>query len=164
MRLATADINWAAPPPELIIIRGVPGSGKSTRAKRLQERFGSNSHHWEADMFFNTSSGYKYDKSKIGEAHAWCLSRTKWSLKNGFTPVIVSNTFTRTREMIPYFNLCREFGANLTIVNMHYEYGSIHNVPEASMKKFRARWRNPIDESRLTGIEYNIYDVYEGGK
>lgn len=159
------DVEWSGHPPDLIIIRGVPGTAKSTKARRLRERFGSNCHHWEADLFFQSTDGtYKYDKTQLGKAHAWCQNRTLWSLRNGFNPVIVSNTFTRTREMVPYFDMCRELGAKLTIINMHHEYGSIHNVPEESMVKFRKRFAIPIDESRLVGIEYNIFDVYGGSK
>lgn len=164
MLALAGEIIWSGPPPDMIIIRGVPGTAKSTKAKRLRERFGNNSHHWEADMFFKKNGAYKFDKEKLPMAHAWCLERTRWSLKNGFTPVIVSNTFTRTREMLPYFNTCREFGAKLTIINMHHEYGSVHNVPEEHMEKYRQRFAVPIDEARLVGIEYNIFDVYGGGK
>jgi len=48
----------------LYIVRGIPGSGKSTFAKTL----GGN--HYEADMYFIGESGnYNFDPTKIKDAH-----------------------------------------------------------------------------------------------
>jgi hypothetical protein len=54
--------------------------------------------------------------------------------------VIVSNTFTTMKEMRPYIDLANRLGAALDVVEMHSQYGSIHNVPEETMAKMRARW------------------------
>ena len=54
----------------LILLRGLPGSGKSTLAKQLVNKDYA---HKEADMFFVDSEGnYKFEPSKIKDAHAWC--------------------------------------------------------------------------------------------
>jgi tRNA uridine 5-carbamoylmethylation protein Kti12 len=51
----------------LYIVRGIPGSGKTTFAKSL------NCPVFEADMFFVNSQGiYNFDYTKIKDAHAWC--------------------------------------------------------------------------------------------
>ena len=47
----------------MVLIRGLPGSGKSTCAREDYA-------HIEADMYFMDAEGnYKYNPSK---AHAWC--------------------------------------------------------------------------------------------
>ena len=53
----------------LILVRGIPGSGKSTFARSL------GGVHYEADMFFlDEMSNYVFDVTKIKDAHSWCQS------------------------------------------------------------------------------------------
>ncbi len=54
---------------ELVLIRGLPGSGKSTMAKDLATQ---GYLHFEADMYFELDGHYRYDASCIREAHSWC--------------------------------------------------------------------------------------------
>ena len=56
---------------ELFLLRGLPGSGKSTLAKSLDGI------HIEADQFFMAGGEYKFDASKLKEAHNNCLTRVK---------------------------------------------------------------------------------------
>jgi Chromatin associated protein KTI12 len=50
--------------PRLVLIRGVPGSGKSTRARELQEYL-----HFEADMYFIRDGAYTFDSDLLPAAH-----------------------------------------------------------------------------------------------
>jgi len=123
---------------KLTLIRGLPGSGKSTYAKQLQ--LSNIARHLEADMYFIDRNGdYMFDARYLGHAHEWCLQSTGSFLIAGID-VIVSNTFTTMKEMRPYIDLANGLGAALDVVEMHSQYGSIHNVPEETMAKMRARW------------------------
>ena len=54
----------------LYLLRGLPGSGKSSVAKSLMN---AQTGHVEADMFFMDNKGnYNFDVSKLEEAHKWC--------------------------------------------------------------------------------------------
>ena len=56
----------------LYIVRGIPGSGKSTFAKTLGGQ------HYESDMFFINENGeYNFDVTKIKDAHQWCQGMVK---------------------------------------------------------------------------------------
>lgn len=55
--------------PELVIVRGAPGSGKSTFAKNQFP----NHKVFATDDFFMVDGVYKYDKTKIGENHQKCF-------------------------------------------------------------------------------------------
>lgn len=125
----------------LYIIRGVPGTGKSTLAKKMMG-WHSNMCHKEADMYFERASGeYLFDRTKLGEAHNWCQTTTK-NLLNLGVKIIVSNTFTTYREMAPYVEYAKLNGIGLTLITMTKEYGSIHGVPEETMIKMRERFES----------------------
>ncbi|MFM2589828.1 ATP-binding protein [Vibrio sp. TBV020] len=124
---------------KLTLIRGLPGSGKSTLAKTLPGE------HVEADMFFVDESGeYHYQADKISDAHQWCQTKTRQALANN-TDVVVSNTFVRRWEIMPYYKMAKQFGACLEVIECSGNYGNIHGVePEviATMKKRWQEWRN----------------------
>jgi predicted kinase len=117
--------------PELILIRGLPGSGKSTMAK---ERF-PNHRHLETDQYFEREGKYQYDVKKMPEAHAWCQARAKELLKQGHD-VVVSNTFTQRWEMGPYLKM----GYPATILTATGQYANVHGVPAEKIEQMKKRW------------------------
>lgn len=120
---------------ELVLIRGIPGSGKSTMARSMIEY-----EHYEADMFFTDNNGaYNYDRDKIKDAHEWCQRETFKALASG-KRVVVSNTFTRRFEMEPYFEMAKTFGIEPNIIEATGQWDSVHNVPKETIEKMRARF------------------------
>lgn len=67
---------------KLLLVRGIPGSGKSTYAKQWAEE--NNAVHVEADMYFVQPSGhYAFDPKQIGAAHDWCQLKAAKALEEG---------------------------------------------------------------------------------
>ncbi|MCF8339709.1 MAG: ATP-binding protein [Chitinophagaceae bacterium] len=126
---------------ELFLLRGLPGSGKSTLANQLGGSL------VEADKFFMEYGEYKFDASKLKEAHAWCRNQVKeWMETNdrGFDVprIVVSNTFTQEWEMKPYYDLAKEYGYivfSLIVENRHGGQ-NVHNVPEEVIDRMRTRF------------------------
>jgi predicted kinase len=127
---------------KLILIRGLPGSGKSTLAKIFVDMEYMN---YEADMYFIKNNEYVFDKSKIGEAHAWCQKMTLESLQHQ-SSVVVSNTFTTKKELRPYFEIAKQCGISPTVILCCGSYKSIHNVPQETLDRMNARFEYKIDE------------------
>lgn len=128
--------------PNLYIVRGLPGSGKSTFVR--SQGLPSSEDCWlEADMFFeNPETGeYKWEGKLIEEAHQWCFTNTIKHLRNGKN-VWVSNTFTRLWEMNPYILTIGELIGNVdvTVFEIKTQFESVHGIPEKSMKAMKARW------------------------
>ena len=121
---------------KLVLIRGLPGSGKSTMAKNML-----GFEHYEADMFFERDGKYIYEPSKIKEAHEWCQRETFRALKNG-GDVVVSNTFTRLFEMEPYFEMAKIFGIKPYIMEATGNWPNVHGVPTEVVDKMRQRWES----------------------
>lgn len=120
----------AAKKPELVIIRGLPGSGKSTAAKKM-----SGYAHIESDTFFIVDGEYIYDQRGLTKAHNWCFREVKKSLEAG-NNTVVSNTFSRVSEFRRYMSL----GFPFKVITTTGEWENIHAVPEATIQKMRDRW------------------------
>jgi predicted kinase len=123
----------------LVIIRGLPGSGKSTMARGLKDEAGFPYYHVEADMYFIKDGVYHFNGINIADAHTWCHKQVAKALENGLN-VVVSNTFTQMWEIMPYIDMCAKLKIPYKIVEAKGNYGSIHNIPEAAMNHMRNRW------------------------
>ena len=121
---------------ELYLLRGLPGAGKTTLAKSIGGR------HAEADQYFMEDGEYKFDASKLKDAHAWCQSIVDSYVRNGFERVIVSNTFTTEKEMEPYYEMAEKYGYIVTSLIVENRHGnkSVHNVSEETMEKMLYRF------------------------
>ena len=64
---------------KLYIVRGLPGSGKSTFAEAL---VGSDFLVCEADKYFMVDGEYKFDGSKLKDAHEWSRNRVETYMKD----------------------------------------------------------------------------------
>jgi predicted kinase len=122
----------------LIILRGLPGSGKSSLAKLIC----SEDNIFEADQFFYNNDQYNFDVTKLGEAHDYCFNGVKTAMLNGVETIVVSNTNTTEKEIKPYMGLAEQFGYRVTSVIVENRHGSksIHNVPEETMVKMVNRF------------------------
>jgi adenylate kinase family enzyme len=123
----------------LILIRGLPGSGKSTYAARLSKIIGID--YVEADMYFMHNGEYKFDPAKLGMAHKWCFDRAVSNMDR-FRSAIVSNTFTQAKEMQNYIHAASERGIPIWIITMHGKYQNVHNVPEIALQRMRDRFQD----------------------
>lgn len=122
---------------QLILIRGLPGTGKSTRAKKLEGFC-----HVEADMFFTGEDGqYHFNQADLRDAHQWCRLETKRLLTTG-SNVVVTNTFTQLWEMQPYLELAGDLKIKVVIIELNKMFNNIHNVPDYVLGNMRLRWHD----------------------
>ncbi|XP_032637896.1 uncharacterized protein LOC116825756 isoform X2 [Chelonoidis abingdonii] len=88
----------------LLILRGLPGSGKTTLSHILlgQNRDGVV---FSTDDYFRQQDGYTYNVAQLGDAHDWNQKRAKQAMDQGRSPVIIDNTNTQAWEMKPYVEM-----------------------------------------------------------
>lgn len=93
----------------LVIIRGMPGSGKTSFAtelaycvSKLQARFEICS----ADDFFYDNRGiYRYDRLRLHDVHMQCQERCSEAIRRGVDCVIIDNSNLGAREYDPFVNM-----------------------------------------------------------
>lgn len=125
----------------LFIVRGIPGSGKSTFAKTL---VGEKDYcHKEADMYFVDREGnYKFEPLKIKAAHEWCQEEIEFLMKYEHSRIAVSNTFTQEWEMEPYYELAKKYGYTVFSIIVENRHGGVneHGVPDDKLEIMKNRF------------------------
>lgn len=131
----------------LYIVRGLPGSGKSTFAKKL---VGADFLVCEADKYFidKETGEYKFDPSQLKAAHKACQDTVETYMKDSlvndqfYRQIAVSNTFTQEWEMKPYFELAEKYGYSVfcVVVENRHQGQNVHGVPSEKILQMKERF------------------------
>jgi len=128
----------------LYIVRGLPGSGKSTFARSIAKSYQI----FEADQYFMKKGKYNFDPTKLKEAYQDCKQRVANRMRENlfnsifFNTIVVSNTFTQDWEMKYYRNIGRRYGykVHTIIVENRHNGTNIHGVPSDKLQIMEDRF------------------------
>lgn len=142
----------------VVIMRGLPGSGKSTMARWLASGAdtGSANIYSTDDFFLVEEEGeeemvYRFDPTKLGDYHglnfrSFCEGLGKYNL------LIVDNTNTRRWEWEKYENAAKKAGYSVQFLTVGEPKSSehvqqcfercIHNVPLEKIQQMSDRWED----------------------
>lgn len=121
----------------LYLIRGLPGSGKSTFAATLAKAI--DSVHYEHDQYLMTDDGeYLWTEGRMAFAYRQCLRDTETAMWAGLD-VVVSNVFPTAKSLKRYRKLAEQYGYRVTCVVVENRHGgvNIHSVPEDALAGMR---------------------------
>lgn len=130
----------------LILLRGVPGCGKTTVANLLLGESYAGEMYAADDYFARPKGGYEFDRDKLGEAHRQCQENVKEAMQEEVSPIIVHNTSTMEKELAPYQELADSFGYQVGYLVVENRHGGVnqHNVPEEALARMEQRLRDSI--------------------
>ena len=138
----------------LVIVRGLPGAGKSTIAntfgapvREADQYDGLYTYHDDGTVEFHGMTVMEDGELMVSHAHQWCQSRIREDL--AANPVaVVANTFVAGWEFTPYLTMAREAGARIVVIdcydggmtNAELAEANTHGVPEAAIARMRSNW------------------------
>jgi predicted kinase len=131
----------------LFIIRGLPGSGKTTLANTINP-YGLCVA--ADDYMVNANGSYAFDPKRLSECHRACLDAVIRDMIDGdtTTPIAVHNTFSRPWEWRDYIDAAVEHGYTPIVIDL-YDRGmsdrelaesTVHGVPVETIASMRSRW------------------------
>lgn len=140
------------------IMRGIPGSGKSTVAKMIArgcfpgvaKRDGSrrltDAAIHSTDDLCMVAGEYRFDAALAGERHAQNLQNFKDSCASGNRCVIVDNTNVKTEQYLPYIKAAEAEGYRVVIVELPHPATIVaaqrntHGVPIERINQMVLDW------------------------
>jgi len=154
--IVSGKLPTEVPKPVVVIMRGLPGSGKSSWAQCLKEHCGSEQSTTivSADNFFEKTGQYErhFEQSRLAEAHEFCRVNFVRELGNKKkSAVIVDNTNSRLAEYKFYIDMARKAGKRHLVVEIlcqsendlqEFYHRNTHRVPMQTIGRMRARWEN----------------------
>ncbi|KAJ8342630.1 hypothetical protein SKAU_G00325580 [Synaphobranchus kaupii] len=148
--------------PHLIIMRGLPGSGKSELARDIMEDYGNSGEILSTDDYFIDEDGdYNFEYSQLKMAHKWNQKRAEDEMSMEVHPIIIDNTNITCRDMKPYVEMGLEYGYYIKFETTPDTFGrtidELHaraahsGIPKSVMKRMRKNFEQ-VD---------SIYDVID---
>ncbi len=131
----------------LYIMRGLPGSGKSTAAKNLSDNV------FSTDDFFMVDGEYKFDPAFLASNHLKNQNAVLDAMKNGVAPIVVANTATKAWEMKPYVSMADSYGYEVVITYPETPWAwdadecakrNVHGVPLHAIRAMALRFEKDL--------------------
>lgn len=165
----------------VMIIRGLPGTGKDAYLDSLAKEDGLTIARCSADDYFMQDGKYVFDPMKLTDAHDSCFKSfveicdtpmcLKSNLHEGDTPtsrldaIAVCNTNTSLFEISPYLMYARHKKLPIEIVEIsapgvsfeHLAERNLHGVPAQGIEGMMGRWEKSLPFwPQVTKVESRI--------
>ncbi len=140
---------------KLIIMRGLPGSGKSSLAEGIRNVAANRGARTTAilstdDYFIEGDGVYRFKPQEIGRAHAFNQKACQTNMEDECELIIIDNTNTQYWEMKPYVRLAQEHGYVIEFQEPKTEWAweveecakrNTHQVPLKSIQQMKDRYQ-----------------------
>lgn len=139
---------------KVVLMRGLPGSGKSTWIKANHPGA------WviSADAFLMENGVYNWTVPRLTQAHQKCMAAFIVALGSNTPVIVLDNTNLRARDLRFYVEEAEKAGAEIEIRTIladseECQRRQTHNVPASTFAKLVERFSNPLPP------EWHKYEV-----
>lgn len=134
----------------IIVLRGGPGSGKSTWIKGTLP---VTAVVCSADDFFvrHGKGTYAFDARLLGRAHKECLNKFEKAISDGVDLIVVDNTNIRKSWYKDYVRFGTEHGYKVFQKCLTTRFVNTHGVPEDKVDKMISDFEVDTDLPEYTG-------------
>ena len=108
----------------LYIVRGIPGSGKSTLIKKITKNI------VELDDYYNEKYGYyKFSYDEVPQSHKYALNKIEKMMIDKLDEIAVIDSFIKNKDFDQYKKLAIKYNYKPIEIIVHSDFKDIHNVP-----------------------------------
>ena len=125
----------------IILLRGLPGAGKSSLATLLSEN-GTYPIFSVDDYFTDENGNYEFNFTDNYLAYEQCRKGVEDAIKNKAAKIIVHNTFTLTWELEPYFLMAKTHNCLLYVLTVenYHTCKNKHGVSDEQLQKMAEKY------------------------
>lgn len=158
----------------LYIMRGLPGSGKSTATAKLVKQAkdmglsvvvcSTDDYHLE---LVDNVWKYVFKADKLGQFHKYNLRDATCHMEHGVDVVIIDNTNTTWKEIAPYAKAAKDCGYTVLVLEADTPWAfdvsectkrNTHEVPKDAISRMLERYTpNSLINSKLTEMWSNSH-------
>lgn len=128
---------------DLVIIRGLPGAGKSTLAKLLSE--GRKYPVFSVDDYFTdkVTGAYQFNHTENHLAYALCEQNTRNAMQQGVSRIFIDNVFSMDWEIEPYFKMAEQYHYRVFVITVENRHGNnnVHGITDEQLTKMAAKYQ-----------------------
>ena len=125
---------------DLILLRGLPGAGKTTIADLIMQ---SGAEAISTDEYWDEHNHGEFDPDQLDAAHEWTESAVALWMEQSANTIVVHNTFTQPWEWEEYEQLAEEYGYRLHTLIVENRHGGKSNsdVPQRTIDDMESRFQ-----------------------